>query len=230
MRKKRRGTKNINVETLSGDYDSRERDGRFSPDGFPLLTPREKRFVEEYLIDMNAHGASVRAGYTKKQKHQGTVLMKRPHIKMAISEAMKEREERTKITQDDVVQELARIAFFDIGNLYDDNNNFKGLNRLNKNQRKYVKVSKYPTQYGERTTVDAVDNRDKLKALELLGKHFGMFQDKLHVTNEQNIKLSVEVDDLRQRGISKNDLLNLRSLLEGNCETSDGNGRKQLTI
>lgn len=202
--------------------------GGFDNDGNPELSPKERLFVSEYLIDLNATKAYARAGYKSKRPDIDCAsLMRRGHVKMAIELKMKERESRTEIKQDDVIKELAKIAFFDIGSLFDSKNNFVGIGKLHKDLRKFVKVNRYPTQYGERISIETIDNRDKLKALELMGKHLGMFTDKLQITNNQTLALKVEVEDLRKRGIDKNDLLNLRNLLEVG---SNGNGRRLLTI
>ncbi|WP_310731021.1 terminase small subunit, partial [Burkholderia multivorans] len=84
------------------------------------LSAKHQRFVDEYLIDLNATKAAERAGYSKRTAGQiGFELLKKPEIAEAISEAMKAREQRTGITQDRVLRELARIAFFDPRKLFD---------------------------------------------------------------------------------------------------------------
>lgn len=72
-------------------------------------------FVDEYLIDLNATQAAIRAGYSAKTaSSQGERLLRDPDIKRAIAGRMKAREARTEITQDKVIRELARIGFSDI--------------------------------------------------------------------------------------------------------------------
>lgn len=79
------------------------------------LTGKRKLFVQEYLIDLNATQAAIRAGYSEKTAYsQGQRLLKDVEIQSAISEAMQKRSERTEITQDRVLQELAKIGFADI--------------------------------------------------------------------------------------------------------------------
>ena len=77
------------------------------------LTDRQRRFVEEYLVDCNATAAAARAGYSEKSA-QGRGLRRLPHVRQAIEEAMAERSQRVGITQDRVVVELARLAFADM--------------------------------------------------------------------------------------------------------------------
>lgn len=79
------------------------------------LTPRQARFVEEYLIDLNATQAAIRAGYSAKTAvQQGPRLLGYVGIARAIQEGKAERSERTGITADRVLNELAKIGFADI--------------------------------------------------------------------------------------------------------------------
>lgn len=79
------------------------------------LNPRQRRFAAEYLIDLNATQAAIRAGYSKKTAGQiGDENLKKPEIQAEIQRRMKARENRTEITQDRVLKELARIGFSDI--------------------------------------------------------------------------------------------------------------------
>lgn len=105
------------------------------------LTKKQERFVEEYLIDLNATAAARRAGYSAKTADRiGPELLGKTCVSEAITEAMAARSERTEVTQDQVVRELAGLAF----------------------------------REGE----DEFRHSDKLRALELLGKHLGMFKEK----------------------------------------------------
>lgn len=83
------------------------------------LTPKQERFVAEYLIDLNATQAAIRTGYSAKTAaSQGARLLKQGGVARAVQAAQQARAVRTEITQDRVLQELARIAFFDIRRLY----------------------------------------------------------------------------------------------------------------
>ena len=84
------------------------------------MTPRQQRFVEEYLVDVNAHWAALRAGYSPRSAPQiATKLLRLPEIKAAIAQGMETRAERMRITADRVLHELARLAFAEIGRLAD---------------------------------------------------------------------------------------------------------------
>ncbi len=75
------------------------------------LTPKQARFVEEYLIDLNATQAAVRAGYSAKTANeQGAQLLAKLSIRQAVAEAQVIRSKRTEITQDEVIQGLKKEA------------------------------------------------------------------------------------------------------------------------
>ena len=79
------------------------------------LTAKQRLFVDEYLVDLNATQAAIRAGYSERTAYSvGHENLKKPDIQQAISEASKARAERTGIDQDRVVDELAKIAFADM--------------------------------------------------------------------------------------------------------------------
>jgi phage terminase small subunit len=81
----------------------------------PVLTDRQRRFVEEYLVDCNAKKAALRSGYSERSaKQAGARLRALPHVRRAIETAMAARSDRVGVTQDRVVLELARLAFADM--------------------------------------------------------------------------------------------------------------------
>ncbi len=74
-------------------------------------TPKQARFVEEYLVDLNATQAAIRAGYSKKTANeQGAQLLAKLSIREAVAEAQEARSERTGITQDEVIRGLKKEA------------------------------------------------------------------------------------------------------------------------
>lgn len=119
------------------------------------LTKKQQLFIDEYLIDLNATQAAIRAGYSPESAYSiGEENLKKPEIKSEIDKALAVRSRRTGVNQDRVVQELGGIAF----------------------------------DPEEKTT-------DKLKALELLGKHLGMFIDKLDITAPVTIEIRDDYGD-----------------------------------
>ena len=82
------------------------------------LSPKQERFVHEYLVDLNALQAAIRAGYSKDTAGAiGHENLKKPEIQAAIAKARQEQQERTQITADSVVKELAQVAFADARDL-----------------------------------------------------------------------------------------------------------------
>ena len=150
------------------------------------LTPKQRRFVDEYLVDLNATQAAIRAGYSRKTAASiGEENLRKPEIQAAIQEAMKARQERTEVTQDSVVKELARIAFGDPRNVMTwgpGGVKLKASAELTDDEAAFVsEVSETTTEHGGSLKLKT---NDKLKALELLGRHLGMFKEKVEVTGK----------------------------------------------
>ncbi len=161
------------------------------------LTEKQRRFVDEYLIDLNATQAAIRAGYSvKTANEQGARLLANVSIQSEISRNMAERSRRTGVNQDRVVMELAKIAFVNAADVIDsDDATIKaGATADDTAAIQSVKVKVIPTKEGEGVEREIRLN-DKLKALELLGKHLGMWNDKLDVNVNIPVVISGE-DDL----------------------------------
>lgn len=147
------------------------------------LTKKQRRFVEEYLVDLNATQAAIRAGYSAQTAYStGNENLSKPEIKEAIGKALAERSKRTGVNADRVVLELAKIAFVnptDVINI-DEATIRSEANREDTAVISSVKVKRIPTENGDIVERE-VKTYDKVKALELLGKHIGMFTDKFKV-------------------------------------------------
>jgi len=92
------------------------------------MTPKQEMFVKEYLIDLNATKAARRAGYSKKTAEViGHENLRKPQIQKEIQKAMDKRSRRLEISADRVLQERARIAFFDIRKLYNEDGSLKQI-------------------------------------------------------------------------------------------------------
>ena len=146
------------------------------------LTDKQKKFVEEYLLDLNATQACIRAGYSSKRASEiGYQLLQKTTVSEAISEALAERSRRTGINQDRVIQELARIAFVKITDVIDANGEIK----RNDSDDDLACIESYKVEDSDSINGSSskreVKLASKLKALELLGKHLGMFTDKVDV-------------------------------------------------
>ncbi|AUN11217.1 terminase small subunit [Clostridium botulinum] len=178
------------------------------------LTHKQKKFCDEYLIDLNVTQAAIRSGYSKKYAMAHAYeLLDKPKIKEYIDKKMKDREKRTEITQDKVLQELAKIAFVNGADfakvveksymkpIYDKEGNkideeevfYKDVeltltDDLPEDKKKAIAAIKQ-TKFGIE-----VASCDKVKALELLGRHLGMFKDKVEVNG--NMKVNNPFEDL----------------------------------
>lgn len=158
------------------------------------LTEKQQRFIDEYLIDLNATQAAIRAGYSvKTAREQASQNLTKLNIQQAISEKMAERSKRTGVNQDRVVMELAKIAFVNAADVIDsDDATIKaGATADDTAAIQSVKVKVIPTKEGEGVEREIRLN-DKLKALELLGKHLGMWNDKLDVNLNIPVVISGE--------------------------------------
>ena len=163
------------------------------------MTKKQKRFVEEYLIDLNATQAAIRAGYkagnTQRASEIGSELLQKTPVSEAIQQAMAERSKRTGINQDRVLRELAKIAFVNAIEVIDPETATvkKDASSDDTAAIQSVKVK----TFGEDGLERDIKMADKLKALELLGKHLGMYQNNVNV----NIESSEKLDDImRQLG------------------------------
>lgn len=172
------------------------------------LTAKQQMFCDEYLIDLNATQAAIRAGYSAKNAGKiGPELLGKTRIQNYINIRKKERTRRTELSQDNVLKELAYIAFCDVTDytkviekelmveidgtmckILDEDGNpvmYKTVepvltDELTDEQKKALAV----IQKGRDGFV--IKPYDKIRALELLGKHMGMFTEKVEVSTENN--------------------------------------------
>ena len=155
------------------------------------LTPKQQRFIEEYLIDLNATQAARRAGYSEKTaRNIACENLAKPDIQEAIAQAMAKRAERTQVTADRVVEEFAKIGFANSCDFFDwgpDGITVKGKADLTPEQQAAVaEVSQTTTKDGGTVKIKLHDKRG---ALDSLARHLGMFKDNL------NVGLTVRYED-----------------------------------
>ena len=155
------------------------------------LNDRQSRFVIEYLVDLNATQAAIRSGYSKKTAGQiGDENLKKPQIAQAISEAKNSRNERVKINADYVLNRLVEIDQLDVLDILRDDMSFKPLSEWPKGWRQYLVgfdiAEMFEGQGEDRSMVGLMKKikwPDKVKNLELLGKHVNVnaFRDQVAV-------------------------------------------------
>lgn len=146
-----------------------------------MLNAKQNRFCEEYMIDLNATQAAIRAGYSVKTAGSiGEENLKKPEISRRIEQLKAERSKRTGITADRVLQELAKIAFVDPANLIDMETATVISNDPNDTAAiASIKQKTFPTKAGYEGIEREIKLYDKIRALELLGKHIGLFSDRV---------------------------------------------------
>lgn len=168
------------------------------------LTPKQKRFVAEYLIDLNATAAYKRAGYAGKGNSAevaACVLLSNVKVAKAVQDAIKLRSERTEITQDRVLQEYAKLAFLDPRRFYNENGGLIPVPQLPADVAAALAGMEVVV---ERDGVDEDGNNkyadvskikfiDKKGALDSVARHLGMFNDKItHAGDENNPLLLIQ--------------------------------------
>ncbi len=161
------------------------------------MTAKQKRFCEEYLIDLNATQAAIRAGYSPESAQQiGAENLSKPVIRARIDTEIAERSRRTGVNADRVVQELAKIAFVKATDIIDPNT-ATVRDSATEEDKACIAAVKFKSSSGESS--DSVEREirmcDKLKALELLGKHLGMFTDKVNVSGGGVVQIVDDIPD-----------------------------------
>jgi phage terminase small subunit len=145
------------------------------------LTAKQKRFCDEYLIDLNATQAAIRSGYSQKTaKEIGYEHLTKPHIREYIEEKQKRLEIKTEISQEWVVNNLKYIA------------------------ERCMQADAVRDKEGNATGEWTFQHSGANKALELIGRHLGMFNDKLDIGGVESLKAQIEEDKkLAQRCLLK---------------------------
>lgn len=168
------------------------------------LTDKQQCFVDEYLIDLNATQAAIRAGYSAKTAdQQGSRMLANVKVKQAVAEKQAQRSKRTGVNQDRVVLELAKVAFAKMTDIVDSNGKIK--EDASPDDLACIESIKYKesdNEYGGSVERE-VKIASKLKALELLGKHLGMWSDKFNVTVEKSEKLDDIISQLGGEGLEE---------------------------
>lgn len=138
------------------------------------MTAKQKRFCDEYLIDLNATQAAIRAGYSKKSAKQvANENLTKPYLKMYIEERMKEKEDSLIAKQDEVLKYLTSVM-------------------------RGESSSSVLALCGEgvQEVIDKPpDEKERMKAAELLGKRYRLFTDKVEVEGAVPIVIVDDIDD-----------------------------------
>lgn len=137
------------------------------------MTPKQKRFCDEYLIDLNATQAAIRAGYSKKTAQAiGTENLTKPLLKEYIENRMAEKESELIAGQDEVLQYLTAV-----------------MRGEDKEERLTTNT------LGEVETIETVVQGNRLKAAEMLGKRYGLFTEKVEQNVDMDLNINIDYGD-----------------------------------
>lgn len=170
------------------------------------LTPKQQRFVDEYLIDLNAKQSAIRAGYSEKTAREiGYQLLQKPDVEEAIIDAKKNRQQRIQLDSDYVLRRLAEIDQMDALDIMDDKFNFKPISEWPKIWRQFVSNIESLELSDADGAVKKIKWPDKVKNLELLGKHIavGAFKDKVEMTGKDGEPMQTNVTIATQEQIDE---------------------------
>lgn len=161
------------------------------------LNEKQTRFVQEYIVDLNATAAAKRAGYSEKTAYSsGQRLLKDVEIQSAIQEAKLDLRRRTELRQEDVIGEIRRLAFFDMRKLVDKNGKPLDVSELDDDTAAAlvgldVQDVTDEDSGGFLGYVKKYKMADKLRALELLCKYLGLFDKRVTVELGENAAKAV---------------------------------------
>ncbi|MBH8654844.1 terminase small subunit [Pseudomonas aeruginosa] len=145
------------------------------------LTKKQRLFVDEYLIDLNATQAAIRAGYsTRRAAEIGYQLLQRPEVAQAIQAAMAERSKRTEVEADYVIRRLREIVEMDVLDILEDDGSFRSIRDWPRAWRQFlsgIEIAELFEGRGDDRRIAGVLRKvkwpDKLRNLELLSRHVG---------------------------------------------------------
>ncbi len=166
-----------------------------------IKSPKQLRFIDEYLVDLNGKQACIRAGYSEKTAEvKACQLLQDPSIAQEIEKRQQELSEKTKITQEMVLQELAKIGF---ANMLDymsvDKNGDMQVDMSDLTREQASAISEYHTEtlhHEDGSEVQKVRFKllDKRQALVDIGKHLGMFTNKVEVEQDSKVNITVSYE------------------------------------
>lgn len=164
------------------------------------LTPKQQLFVAEYLKDLNATQAAIRAGYSAHTANEiAAENLAKPSISATIAAKRAEQLKRVEIDSDFVLRELMKLASADLSAAFDEHGNLRPIHEIPEDTRKAISGVEcdelYEGQGEERRWIGytrKVKFWDKNKALENLGRHLSLFKDKIEITADASL-----VDALR---------------------------------
>ena len=165
--------------------------------GREAMTDKQKRFCEEYLIDLNATQAAIRAGYKPRSAGSvGSENLEKPEIRACVDQMLADRSARTGVNADRVVRELAKIAFAKGTDVIDTETGNVREDATDDDRACIAAVKVKQVNGADFTSIEhEIRLCDKVKALELLGKHLGIFEDNINVDVSGAVKIVDDIGD-----------------------------------
>lgn len=161
------------------------------------LNLRQQLFIDEYLIDLNATQAAIRAGYSAKTAGQmGFELLKKPEIQQAIEKARAKTAEKLEITRERVLEEYAKLAFLDPRRFYNPDGTLKKVPDMDADTAAALMGFEVDEiKMGEDSPAIGVTQKikwhDKKAALDSIARMMGWNQDKVKVQGDEENPLQV---------------------------------------
>lgn len=174
----------------------------------PGVRQRYEKFAREYVIDQNGTRAAIAAGYSARSAtSQASDLLRIPKVQALIDSHLSRQAEKAEVTAEKIVSGLSRAAFFDPRRFFDEDGELKTVSALDDEAAGALAGMEIEKLYehfsagkaGQIGTVTKVKFADRLRALELLGKHFKLFTEKSEMHVSSSISLSELIEQRRKK-------------------------------
>lgn len=170
--------------------------------GIGRITPRQRRFVEEYLVDMNGRQAAIRAGYTATTAHvQAAKMLKKDNITAAVTAGIALRSHRTEVEAEAVLRRLWQMANFDIRKLFKDDGSMKAITELDDETALGVVSIKVVELKDGDGNVRGYSKEARLVDLRAVlvdvGRHLGMFDAKLRISGDKENPIALLIKQVQ---------------------------------
>lgn len=175
------------------------------------MTPKEIKFCQEYLIDLNGTQAAIRAGYSKRSaKEIASENLTKPNIKKWIEDQQKAAAKRTELTQDRILQEYAKIAFSDIRKIFNEQNAVIDIKDIDDDTAASISSTESFEEYSRDGVLTGFTKKvklwDKVRALDSISKVLGYnAAEKLEVENTGTLNI-VSATDYKKLSSNEHDI------------------------
>lgn len=154
------------------------------------MTDKEQRFIAEYLVDLNATQAAIRAGYSEKTANRiASRLLSKVDISAEIAVRKAKQLAKADLTATRVLEELRRLAFSDVRKLFDEQGDLRPLGELSDEDAAAIAgleviIKNAKAGDGQTDTIHKIKVWDKTRSLEMLAKHFALLTERVDVSGD----------------------------------------------